>query len=529
MIYSFDYDQFWDNLDSIDQSLIQSYKIFLKEENRSSTIFPVFKDSNVTTSIKFLSYWLKKHGNYVVICLTTRRVDGEQIQKTYQIITEYKSYQFQISDYFSDLKDGFCGSVEVEVYSKNKPLYTFPAITICYEGNASISLVHSCIRIYNKNETVSDYAIMYPQTGFDTNLNNKNKNYICFFGGNSPTYNLRIELFEGDFSNSYDLEMTNNSYGQMHLIWLEDLISNPDIELLKNPKVVIHHDLQDVFPRFYVGILNEGHPPTLTHTFFDTSKAERLVTASRLSLRASNPDNSFYFDSAFTVPLFPSDSFDTSLRTYGQNLSFHGDALLTVYTMQGEVIYSRKFSQVEIKKLNDFSDINFSKILKEANIEADQYYSIKIAFINSETPFPKRFKMSLNVKRITEELGTNICFAPLVVSENTFAKPFNRRWFPVGGSQNYVAIVHNTSLERIELSSNTSCDFEFVNHRGETLLKHFDIKCNGGILLDVSQDNDLNEFLGNRGGWCMVTSMSYLTDAYYFSLLDKQIAGDHAY
>ena len=315
MSSTFSYEQFWDNLSSIDNFSFQSSEGFLKAENRSSTIFPVFKNSSIITSIEFLSYWLKKHGNDVVVCLTSRSVDGEELDKKYEIITKYKSYYLQISDSFSELENGFCGSVEVEVFSKNKPLYTFPAITVSYEGNGSSSLVHSCIRTYNKGETVNDYSIMYPQTGFDTHLSNKTNNFICFFGGDSSAYNLCIELVESNFSRSYDLEITNSSYGQMHVIWLEDLIDSADAGLFKNPKCSIHHDLQDVFPRFYVGILNKDYPPTLTHTFFDTSKAEEVIDPNTLSLRASNQDHHYHFDSAFTVPIFPLDYFDTKLRT----------------------------------------------------------------------------------------------------------------------------------------------------------------------------------------------------------------------
>ena len=204
-------------------------------------------------------------------------------------------------------------------------------------------------------------------------------------------------------------------------------------------------------------------------------------------------------------------------------------ALLTIYTMEGEGIYSRSLCQAEMSNLNSLSNFDLSEILRSANAEIDQFYSLKLAFVGKEQPFPKRFKMGLNVKRKTQNFGTNICFAPLVVSENTFAKPFNRRWFLVGGSRNYVATVHNTSFELAEVSNNTECCLEFVNHHGETLVKHINVKSNGSVLLDVKQDNELNDFLGKHGGWCMATSETYLTDAYYFSVMDKQIGGDHSY
>ena len=524
-----DYEQFWDNLNSVDVSSLKASEEFLKAENRSSTIFPVFKSSGIITSVQFLSYWLKKHGNNVIMRLTLRDVCGEVFETLYKIITEYRSYEVQISEYFSDLKSGFCGSVEIEVFSKNKPLYTYPAITVCYEGNGSSSLVHSCIRTYNKNETINDYAIRYPQTGFDTHFSYQTKNYICFFGGTSATYNLCIELCDDDFSKSYNLEIDNESYGQMHIIWLEDLIDSSDIGLLKSPRCSIHHNLQDVFPRFYVGILNENCPPTLTHTFFDTSAAEDVINDNSLNFRASNKEYHRYFDAAFTVPIFPANSFDTALRTYGQNLSFSGDTLLTIYTTQGEGIFSRGLSETEISNLNAFGQLDLSALLSLANAEEDQFYSLKLCFVNKEKPFPKRFKLGLNVKRKTHSLGTNICFAPLVVSENTFTKPFNRRWFPVGGSRNYVATVHNTSFEIDHHSADTECDFEFVNHHGETLKRHVIIKSNASAILDIQKDYELKHFLGEHGGWCMLTSKSYLTDAYYFSVMDQQIGGDHGY
>ncbi len=54
------YDEFWDEIDSFDVSVIQNNKHLLKQKNRSSTIFPIFKNSHIETSIQFLSYWLKK-------------------------------------------------------------------------------------------------------------------------------------------------------------------------------------------------------------------------------------------------------------------------------------------------------------------------------------------------------------------------------------------------------------------------------------------------------------------------------------
>ncbi len=523
------YDEFWDEIDSFDVSVIQNNKHLLKQKNRSSTIFPIFKNSHIETSIQFLSYWLKKHSNNVVACFTIRNTYGRELEKSYEIITECRAYRIQISDFFSKIENGFCGSVEVEVFSKKQPLYTFPAITVCYEGNNSSSLVHSCIRTYNKGEKVDDYAIMLPQTGFDVNFSGYTRNFICFFGGRSPVYQLNIEFVEGNFSRNYKSKINNAEYAQMHLIWLEDLIPSVDINLFKNPKCLIHHDLKDVFPRFYVGILKGSNAPTVTHTFFDTSKTENTVNANKLNLRAKNPDPIKYFDCAFSVPIFPSKSYDTVLQSYGQNLFFYGENFLSLHTLEGEVINSTSLSQQEASNLSGIGNLELSKFVNQANADASKHYVVKLAFVSQKYPFPLRFKLGFNVKKKNQPFGTNICFAPFVISENTLFKPFNRRWFPIGGPKNYVATIHNSGIERAEINKTTECNFEFFNHDGETFSQCIYVRKNGSVLIDAQNDNKLNDFLGKKEGWCMVNSKSYLTDAYYFSLGDKQIGGDHAF
>lgn len=54
------YEMFWNDISQIDETIVQGNEKFLKPENRSSTIFPVFKDLSTKTTIQFLSYWLKK-------------------------------------------------------------------------------------------------------------------------------------------------------------------------------------------------------------------------------------------------------------------------------------------------------------------------------------------------------------------------------------------------------------------------------------------------------------------------------------
>lgn len=524
------HEKFWDEIAEFNVTEISEKIEFLKAENRSSTIFPVFKDSCTQTSIQFLSYWLKKHGNNVIARFTTRDILGREVSKWYEVITICKAFSYVISDSFPTTENGFCGSVEVEVFSKAKPLYTFPAVTVCYSNANSCSVVHSCIRTYNKGEIISDYALYFPQTGFDVDLGEENKNFICFFGGFAKTYKIEIELLEKDFARSYTVDLKNKCYGQSHIFYLEDIVPKQDIQLFSTPKCVIHHDLNDVFPRFYVGIRHRSFVPTLTHTFFDTSNVDGAHNEFDSSmLRAKNSVPNIYFDAAFSIPIYPICNYDTALRTYDQNLRFSGTAIVSLYSAEGDLMFTRSLTKHELGNLCDVGHLDLSKFVLDAAAEVDKSYSIRFAFVDEKSPFPKRFKLGLNVKRRETMYGSNICFAPLVSSGNTLSKPFNRRWFPIGGAQKYVGSIHNTSLNRLQNDELTECTLEFFNHQGDTVMRRIEVRDNASIFIDPHNDEKLSEFLGEKEGWCIVTSNTYLCDAYYFCMAEMQIGGDHAY
>ena len=203
-----------------------------------------------------------------------RDLKSRELARNYEIVTVCQPYSFKVSDYFPITESGFCGSVEVEIFSKSVPFLTFPAVTVCYNGVSSCSVVHSCIHTYNKGEAVTDYAIMFPKTGFDIDFSEENRNFICFFGGYSKKYNFKIELVEENFVKNYLVKIDNDLYGQSYVIWLEDILPKSDVELLKKPKCIIKYNSKDVFLRFYVGVRSKSFAPTITHTFFDTSKVE---------------------------------------------------------------------------------------------------------------------------------------------------------------------------------------------------------------------------------------------------------------
>jgi hypothetical protein len=521
------YDFFWSNLKKIPKKKISAFEKFLIPKNRSSAIFPIYK-KNSSASLIFLAYWVKKHGVNVIIKFTARDILGEVVGQDWMVVSEYRSITFSVDnfDYFKLSTQGFCGSIEVEVFSKSEPMYTFPAITLVYQSSNSNSVVHSCIRNYNESEEVNDYAINFPQTGFDIIFSKDCLNYVCFFGGNKTSYNLTFLLEGGVSEIKTSIKLNNVNVGQMHLCYVEDLFD--DLPCNSKVKLSISHDL-DVFPRFYVGVEKHGFVPTLTHSFFDTSEKNFNYKAPLLHLRAENYSPEINYDSAFMIPIYPTNTFITSLLTYGQNLSHASLIQLSIFSDAGKLIAQRKIGGQEAECWNHLSSFNISAFIKSYSLSKSKNYSLHVGFIhNNEKPFPKRFKLGLNVRKLKADLGSNICFAPLVLSESSLAKPFTRKWFPLGGKSQLIASIHNTSISR-NSQQLTTVSLEFVNSLGNTLTRIITMANNASLYINIKDDKELRSFFGEENGWCLVNSKSFLCDSYYFSTSGSQIGGDHAY
>jgi hypothetical protein len=522
-------DQFWCNIMSFAELGIEDIKTHLNPNFRSSTIFPVYKTKGSSCYLSFLTYWIKKHGNKVVIIFTARKESGEIIEQEWMPITSYFAFKYDVSkfEYFSTSEKGFCGSIEVEVFSPKIPTFTFPAISLFYENKISSSIVHSCIRSYNTNETNSDYAIEFPQTGFDVILEDEKNNYISFMGGGKPTYNIKLSLKINNKIVTKNCKIANQSYAQLHLINIEKLFE------LKHKKTIaqiyITHNL-DVFPRFYVCIIKLNNVPTLTHTFFDTSKINKKnKNINDITFRSTNSDNLKYFDSAVFLPVLSFCKFSTTLRTYGQNLEFDGNIRLRIFTQDGTLIYQRILSDKETSNFNKNYSFNVSQECELMNLNPNINYFLYLGFSGSRTNFPRRFKMGLNVSKRNSSLGTNICFAPLVQVDKTLDKPITSRWFPVGGATNIIGTIHLTNFEKKPEIKPIQISIEFTNTNKENLVRQVNLNPNQSILIDCNADTELKLFLNGEIGWCFVTAKTYCIDAYYFTTMHDQIGGDHAF
>ncbi|OUU22474.1 MAG: hypothetical protein CBB97_14980 [Candidatus Endolissoclinum sp. TMED37] len=530
MIQKLFYNEFWKKSKRLTHTQILENEKYLNPSNRSSTIFPIFLNNESETKIQFLSYWLKNNSEGVVLSFKIRELEGNILHHVYKKLTRYKANTINISDYLDNHHNGLCGSIEIEIFTKDKPIYTFPAISLSFINKVSSSVVHSCIRTYNKREQANNYILSLPQTGFDVDFSDKKRNYICFFGGESKFYELDIKLTEENNDRTFNIKLKNDSYGKAHIIYLEDLVDEEDKKLFNNPKCSIYHDIKDVFPRFYAGIIDSNFVPSLTHTFFDTSNL--LVDNNNLEehkLRAKNKNPDKFFDAVFNLPLYPSNEFVSSIKSYKQNLNFEGEAFLSIYSVKGEKLFNKSLSKIEMKNFCEMSEFNLNELITKSKLSNDCLYSVSFSFLNRKVPFPGRFKLGFNLKRKIESYGSNICFSPIIMTENIINKPSCRRWFPLGGLQKYIGSVHNSSFSMKNIREESFFNLEFINQKGEIFLRKEKILENASIFINPYYDRELNQFLGDEGGWCMVTANTYCINAYYFSMSNRLIGGDHAF
>ena len=106
------YNEFWEKLPSLDSFELKEHIDLIDPQNRSSAIFPVYLRTEVETRIQFLSYWLQKKENNILLRITTRNLLGNQIDRIYQSICKYKSNTILASELFKNHSEGFSTGIK---------------------------------------------------------------------------------------------------------------------------------------------------------------------------------------------------------------------------------------------------------------------------------------------------------------------------------------------------------------------------------------------------------------------------------
>ena len=370
----------------------------MKKNNdfRASTLFPVFDAIGVINQINFLSYWkFKNKLENVSMSLSLFDSDGVLLNtKEIEILGNPRTYEINLNSLIKtgnkDNKPGFNNYVEVEVFFEKEPFIKYPALVLSIKDESHSSVVHSCLRNFNPNENINENVVKPDQTGFDIYLREDIENYLIFIGGEiQEEYKLGIEIFNSKNSSiGYkSFELQNNSNKKLFNINLSNIIQELPSNNSGSYKVIIRHDIQDVFPRFYVGNYSNNSIPTLTHTFFDENNFDE-------ELKISNNIDINKLAASFMFPLFDTSKFITSISSYMANKAWSGKVHLKAFDKKGVLLKEVVFDNKEFTKFQKINKTNINSFIDTNDLGIDEVFC-KCELYSLQ--FPARFKLGLNI------------------------------------------------------------------------------------------------------------------------------------
>ena len=336
-------------------------KIFINQDDnhnanfgevlRSSAIFWVKNDDEITTTISFSNYWKFKNNNDVYVLANLRKLDGTLIKRI--------KIDFQdrwVCNYCPP--NNFEGSFEIEAFSNKNLRIPYAAVMSIYESKNSISMVHSYSRIYSQHEiednrtislgeescwtirdsiNISSFAIVH--NGANSQLNQEIKLCVRNIKGNEKTVHFNLDTIK-----PYEtIIFEPKKYFPDLINWLDGFPGNARISF----------SLNGSFTRMLCGNKNiKDNQLQLTHSNFDysvhkTNKISGKNLNAYMKLPCLNGD--FYKE----VVIYPDSDFGEYIAQFNDNniefktgeihqLKFKNKKENTInFTRKGEFIPSR--------------------------------------------------------------------------------------------------------------------------------------------------------------------------------------------
>ena len=490
---------------------------------RASTIFPIFFSKDSKNSLNFLSYWkFKNKYDQVLMHLTFRDSEGELIKKEMlEISDDPKSYEIEL-DKFLDKESfrshGFDSYVEVEVFFKKEPLLKYPALVYTISNKAYTSSIHSCLRNYNPSEIRPIEATKLNQTGFDIFLKNGIKNYILLAGGEEQDiYRLNLSILSTNNTVLLDKELIlkNSCKKKLFEIIINDYI---DESLFKDNhyKVIIKHDISDIFPRLYVGNYSKESLPSITHTFFDESGLDLKQTD--INLSKEHPSSAFIF------PTFNHLGLTSSISSYMANRPWKGFMKARILNSKGNVMDYYDFNSDEVIKFQSISKKYTNEMFNYEKQNKEQLFC-KYEFFSDN--FPERNKLGLNIGvSDIDNTSTNICFSPTLNNKKLNDKQTHSTWSPIGGKSRFIVYFHNTSLN--PKIHNSDLEVIIFSKNGSTNSVKFALEPDESIIFS-SEDKSIYNTIGDELGYLFFKTSNPYYSSWYFSLSEFGVGGDHSF
>jgi hypothetical protein len=489
---------------------------------RSSAIFPVFQEKEISTRLIFLGYWLlKRNIEEIKAVVTIRAENGETVKQIPYPIREPRTYRVEVKDLIEGF---FIGTIEIEFYSEKDLVFPYPAVTVNYYGPNFSTVVHTAERTYNDAEDAKKSGETHvPESGFNLYSDANHSPIITLINGkeNCPKQTLQMDFynsFEEKLSLSKELEPFNPF--EIRVLHPAEEFPLSDFFRAKPGTCKIDFNLKGVFPRLLVG--NRQKNPfgqVITHSYYDCTEA-------------TDPSN-------FWTPADPkwhaaSLMFPLMSGTHTTTISFYPIfspspfALdLEVYNQAGQLTGSFKEILTFDADFDSFQQISLGTLYP-----SDEIHSVR-AYVRalSETPIPSRIKFAIDIGVKDKGLPCNICtnLQPYVPAFTTKKSSF--KWGPLLADQpkNY-AFLMNSSPE-IEMTAPAEIKLTFYREKDTQIIeREVTLAPQTFMVINPAEDKELADFLEGKIGWfTAITSNPYLTTYYFAENPSGIIGGDHGY
>lgn len=492
---------------------------------RSSAIFPVWHNDQISTRLLFLGYWLLKRSIvHLQATITLRGKSGTTLASRTFPITEAKAYRIEAADLLKDKNAPFEGSIELEFLSDNNLVFPFPAAVVNYYGDNFSTVVHTAQRTYNNAEDENRNSVLcVPESGFNLYAENGRRPFVTLINGSKACAEQSIRF------TIYNLEQEKMEFA------VEEIAFKPyEMKTIDFPSSLmaflkgkagtckIHFHLSGVFPRLLVG--NKTEDPftqVVTHTYYDCSEEDD-------ESQFWNPRDPSFYSASLMVPLLRDKDHETTIDLYPIYSPSPFSLSLEIYDQNG----------TSIKKLPHFLTL-------ETNADKFQRFRLSdycrpgeqplAARIISEPltnkPIPARIKVALDIGLKNAPLACNICtnLQPYIPAFKEKKRSF--KWAPLLADRaNASAFIMNSSPSK-EYKDKAPVELKFYREKDTSCLtRNITIAPNGFYLIQPDKDPELKTFLSGEIGWFTAVTTNPYTTTYYFSEnAHGATGGDHGF
>ncbi|PJD95764.1 MAG: hypothetical protein CK425_07595 [Parachlamydia sp.] len=501
---------------------------------RSSAIFPVVQAPGISSRILFLGYWILKRNIKEIACVVTlRSIEGEILARSTMEIKEPKTYRVELRDQLQLANrapdEEFMGSIEMEFFSTQNLVFTFPALDINYYGTHFSAIVHTAQRIYNDFDDLRNNSqTSVPESGFNIYATQDQEPFFTLINGANSCENsqLKMEFFNKDGETlTHTLELGTLKPYQTTFCFparfcaLESFLKG-DVGTAK-----ITFNISWAFPRLVAGNWNRRLPAiSITHTYYDCEKA----TSKSDYWFSRSPE--WHAASLMIPATFANDHF-TNVYFYPIYSPSHFSIGMELYDEAGRLL-GAKNPVMEIESPSSMlKQVSLNELCQELLITDHSNLAIRlVAYEIPGKPLPARIKIGLDLGGKEKLLPCNICVNLQPFNPAFEGKTSTFRWLPFLADQPHPTVWIMNSSPEISYQKEALLTITFFHEQDDdTIVRSIKLAPNGFILYDL-QDNELKAFFANQAGWLTVQSTNPYTTTYYFTESNSGvIGGDHGF